>query len=162
MVHRRIPVLKLPYWMRSILSIPLGKLFVKQDGLIDRSDLGFDVDACVGDIVCKVFSPDLRVVDGKTRRTYETGYTGGHSVLVNPKGTISILSRTLLTVQRRRLEVFVHGEEDLLVIPLALNRSINNIVYGQPRTGIVIVDLNDYSRLKFIKILKTFKPDMSG
>ena len=162
MAKKKIPVLRLPKWMRSFLSIPLGKLYIKSKDLITKDDLGFNVNSCVGDIVCREFNSNIKVVDGKTRRSFETGYISGYSKVVNPRSTISLFSKTILPTSRKFMNVFIYGEEDLLVIPLGLNNSINNIVYGQPRTGIVVVDLNYYSRLKFIKILKTFKPDMSG
>jgi len=162
LVTRKIPVLKLPYWMRSVLSIPLGKLFIKSKDLVRKSDLWFNVDSCVGDIVCREFDSSVKIIDGKTRRSFETGYFEHYFKIVNPRSTISLSSKTILSIIKKPMNIFVYGEEDLLVIALGLNKSLNNIVYGQPRTGIVVVDLNYYSRLKFIKILKTFKPDMSG
>lgn len=159
---RRIPVLKLPYWMRSVLSIPQGRLFIKSKDLIKEKDLCFKIDSCIGDVVCSEFSSSVKIVDGRTRRSIEVGGFKRYSKIVNPRSTISLFSKTFLSTIRKPMNVFVDGEEDLLVIALGLNDSLNNIVYGQPGAGVVVVDLNYYSRLKFIKILKTFKPDMSG
>jgi len=147
--------------MRSTLSIPLGKLFIKTKDLVRKKDLCFNIDSCVGDIVCREFNSNIKIFDGKTRRSFETSYFKHHLKVVNPRSTISLFSKTILSTIKNPMNIFVDGEEDLLVIALGLNKFLNNIVYGQPRTGIVVVDLNYYSRLKFIKILKTFKPDMS-
>ncbi len=163
----KTPVLRVPEYIRSILSQPQGVLYRRRKGFVERCEVPVSPKACVGDVVCKIFDAEVKVVDGKTLRTRgeKLPSTTGYRIIrvVNPRSTISANARSLLTrPDIAGTIVVVGGEEDLLVIPLVYNEDVDTIVYGQPGEGVVVMKLNKYSRLRYIKMLKTFKPEMYG
>ncbi|MEM1627888.1 MAG: DUF359 domain-containing protein [Desulfurococcaceae archaeon] len=152
-----IPVFKLPPYVRESLSIPQGILYVTRTR--ERVISGLKADITIGDIVSQRHYSEIKVIDHKTRRktvehltTKET--TQIKSIVYNPAGSISIHSITISMTKVHN--IFVKGEEDLVVIPY-LKSSYNTILYGQPGSGIVAMKSN---RLLFLKILKASKPSI--
>ncbi|MCD6487999.1 MAG: DUF359 domain-containing protein [Desulfurococcales archaeon] len=155
----RIPVLLLPKWLRPSLSIPQGTLFIGKNiikGL--KSDIG------VGDIVSSTLKTSVKIIDFRTKRHIKDKYTIKDKycrsfIIMNPPGTISLSSTTLLTQQDMNKNIYiVIGEEDLLVLPLLKNKSWKKLFYGQPPMGVVRVVRTKYSSKRVLEILKTFKP----
>jgi uncharacterized protein (UPF0218 family) len=76
----------------------------------------------------------------------------------NPKGTIQkevweIIKRAI----KEEKNVFVEGEEDLLVIPSVLLAPKNSLViYGFPGKGICAILVNEKTKKKFKNLLKLF------
>ena len=77
--------------------------------------------------------------------------------VINPAGTIT--DEAYQTVGKAvnfpgRTKVLVDGEEDLLTLVAVLSAPDGSIVvYGQPRTGIVIVSVSEDTKKKFRKIV---------
>jgi len=130
----------------------------------------------VGDIVTYLFLSqkipiDLAIIDLKSHRK-PVNKKIRQSLLsvktkfrtVNEAGTINKkLVQTLrkaidqILVSALPQKVLVHGEEDLAVLPLILLSPLNSLIfYGQPKKGIVKVEVNEQTKLKAIRLLKRF------
>ncbi len=171
-------MLKLTEELRRFLSEPQGILYEgKGVDPISKvlSDFEFTILACVGDVVSyyalKVARPDVIVLDGRSVRRsigkdlleeieektmeYET------LVAENPAGHITedlvekLHVAVSIVAEGRRVRVFVKGEEDLSVIPLALMLPKGSlIVYGQPMRGVVAVSVDENKRREMFEIVE--------
>jgi uncharacterized protein (UPF0218 family) len=104
--------------------------------------------------------PDTVIVDNKIMRKpvaslkFDAEKTFN---VINPAGTIT--DEAYQTVGKAvnfngRTKVLVDGEEDLLTLVAVLSAPDGSIVvYGQPRTGIVIVSVSEDTKKKFRKIV---------
>jgi uncharacterized protein (UPF0218 family) len=148
---RHIPVLKMPEYLRTTLSMPQGTLYISSHGLVK----GITADYAVGDYVSMTLNYRINAIDYKTRRKRRVNakVDEENTIIINPPGTLSIMSKTMLKAKKISTYIVV-GEEDLLPVGIGLERK-GTIVYGQP--GIGVVKLVS-SRLKSQRILKTFKP----
>lgn len=119
----------------------------------------------VGDVVTSNLMnanilPDLCIVDGKTLRgKFKIKLkTEKNLKLKNPRGTISAKAWKVIRKaisSEVKVGIIVEGEEDLLTIPavlLAPNRAI--VIYGQPDTGVVVVNINEESKKHFRNLAK--------
>lgn len=144
-----IPVLRMPDNLRSSLRIPLSTLYVSP-GQIKN----LNAEYCVGDIVAKNQECKYMVIDGKTLRETHVRLEDRYKV-INPPGTLSL--NILTSIKNRDLKkLFVMGEEDLIVLGIGKEYK-TTIIYGQPNTGIVIINSNPYW---IINVIKAFKPDI--
>jgi uncharacterized protein (UPF0218 family) len=151
--------LNLPEFMRVELKKPLGKLLT---GLPDetlnllRRELKLKKPtyfAVVGDFTSKNIldaglEPDLVVVDNRVMRAEVPPLDLGERkkiTAINQAGTIDASAWSALgeaVILKSRVSVIVEGEEDLLVLPLISLTPIGSlIVYGQPREGMVVVEV---------------------
>ncbi|MGD2200411.1 MAG: DUF359 domain-containing protein [Candidatus Bathyarchaeota archaeon] len=114
--------------------------------------------AVVGDITSKNIlradlQPDLVVVDNRVMRVdiEPIDLQGRESIpSMNQAGTIDtgawVALREAITL-KSKASVIVEGEEDLLVLPLILMLPEGSlIVYGQPREGMVVVEVTTEMR----------------
>ena len=170
-------MLKLTEELRSILAKPQGKLY-EGTGTEPISKALSDFDhsllACVGDVVTyytlKITKPDVVVLDGRSiRKSLDKeivneieSETRDYDVLEaeNPAGHITedLVEKIILAIDRvmsgRRVRVFVRGEEDLAVMPLAIVLPKGSlIVYGQPKRGVVAVEVNEDRKYGMFELL---------
>jgi len=152
-------LLTLPEFMRSELKKPLGKLLTGHPNetinllkaeLTQNKPLYF---AVVGDFTSKNIlnaglEPDLVVVDNRVMRSEVPPLDlGGRQKITafNQAGTVDPSAWRALgeaVILKSRVSVIVEGEEDLLVLPLVSLTPIGSlIVYGQPREGMVVVEV---------------------
>ena len=105
--------------------------------------------------------PRVCVVDGRERRAQRKS-VGGDSALQNQQVLELKCSNPAGTISRRAVEVLVdavrysninpvrvivHGEEDLLTLPILILIPAGSVVlYGQPLKGIVIVEVDSNTR----------------
>ncbi len=138
-------------YLRNVLSKPLSTLYVSR-----RMIKGFHIDYSVGDLVSRNHSSLYRVVDGKImRKELDHRRAGEEVVIVNPPGTLSLNTFTMLKV-RGRYRYYVFGEEDLIV--LGIGREYRcRMIYGQPRSGVVVMGSDPYY---LVNIIKAFKLDI--
>lgn len=109
-------------------------------------------------------TPDVQIVDGKSMRKarpFPGGSYDAEMKVVNDPGMISEQAMSVMVEcyrGDRSTRIIVDGEEDLLVLP-AINLSpIGAIVlYGQPKEGIVMVEVNNKVKRKVQTILKEMK-----
>jgi uncharacterized protein (UPF0218 family) len=112
----------------------------------------------VGDY-CSVNLPsDVKIFDGKVKRKKIKKILSYSLKCENPKGTIQ--KEVWLIIKKAIKEnknVFVEGEEDLLVIPSVLLAPKNSlVVYGFPKKGICAIKVDQKMKKKIKNLLKLF------
>jgi len=153
--------LTLPVRMRTELKDPIGILLsgdpsdtVKMLALLldEKQPPMF---AVVGDFTAKNIldaglHPDIVVIDHRTMRVEVDPLEHGEKTVweaINPAGTITCEAYKILenaVILKREVSVIVDGEEDLLVLPLIMLMPMGSIIiYGQPRKGMVAVEVID-------------------
>ncbi|MFQ6051910.1 MAG: GTP-dependent dephospho-CoA kinase family protein [Candidatus Hydrothermarchaeota archaeon] len=92
--------------------------------------------------------PDLSIVDGKAERniTEAPDFDAINEECINPAGHIT--KDLWLSIERalkkdKPVRLFVVGEEDLAVVPAALLAEDACICYGQPKEGLVLVEVTE-------------------
>ena len=151
--------LNLPESMRAELKKPLGKLLTGPPSetvkllrrvLTQKKPPYF---AVVGDFTSKNvldagLEPDLIVVDNRVMRSEVPPVDLGERQKItafNQAGTVEPSAWSAIeeaVILKSRASVIVEGEEDLLVLPLISLTPIGSlIVYGQPREGMVVVEV---------------------
>jgi uncharacterized protein (UPF0218 family) len=167
--------LYLPEKMRKELKTPLGKLvkgpssktipFLEQE-IRKIKPVKF---AVVGDYssknILRSLEPDIIIIDQKINRKKVELLDQGNRYIIkteNEPGTINEKSWRILQkaiTLKSRTAVIVEGEEDLLVLPLISMMPLNSIiVYGQPREGIVIINVTNERKKwvnKFLSRMET-------
>lgn len=148
--HIYLPALALPAEFRDDLGKPQGTLIVHPErGVVH----GIKVDVAVGDIVSQNHLSIVSVVDFKTKREVKPSTRQEcHHLAVNPAGVVSINSITIADLASKGT-ICIIGEEDLLVVPF-LRHEGKRILYGQPNTGVVLVEAKRETSIKAFKILK--------
>lgn len=175
-------MLKLTEELRKILAEPQGKLY-EGEGVepIKRavSEFDFAILACVGDIVTyytikSQFKPDIIVIDGKSiRRSLDDAIvteideaTSDYESIKaeNPAGHITedlvekIFQAIELVKSGCKVRIFVNGEEDLAVMPLAIMLPKGSlIVYGQPKRGVVAIAVNREKKIEIFGLVRRMK-----
>ena len=154
-------ILFLPESMRAELKKPLGILLIGPNtrtvGLLREilDDKDPAIFAVVGDFTSKNIleaglDPDIVVVDNRVMRSEVPPVNMGDRrqfTSSNQAGTVDPSAwhalREAVTL-KSRVSVIVEGEEDLLVLPLISLTPIGSlIIYGQPREGMVVVEVTD-------------------
>jgi len=162
----------LPESLRPRLQRPLGKLFSNLSETLEHIRRIKPVRIItVGDIVTYEFlsagfKPDIAVVDltamrsptsKKINRLIES-FEANVIRVKNPAATITSELRRVLEIAKPPLKIIVEGEEDLATIPAVLASPYGSVVaYGQPKEGIVLVEVNEKKRREFQAILSKFK-----
>jgi len=121
-------------------------------------------DATTDRVFMAGITPDVQIVDGKSMRKlrpFPVGPYREERSVVNDPGGISKQAMSVMVESyrgNRPARIIVDGEEDLLALP-AINLSpIGAIVlYGQPKEGIVMVEVNSKVKQKVQAILKEMK-----
>ncbi len=128
----------------------------------------------VGDLVCYSImandvTPDICVIDGKTKRTYGVPEIreGGFSKVLetwNPPGHITDASVRVLREAVRALRdyqkvlVKVSGEEDLLALPLIMHSPEGGcVIMGMPGVGVGYVRVCRETRRRVKETLSKFR-----
>ena len=160
MSQRRITRV-LPLTMRSELKRPLGRLFKGSPTETIQQLIAFlkerepPLFAVVGDytaenILASSLEPDIVVVDHRVMRVTVDPLDHGLRRIINAKnaqGTVDAEAWYALeeaVTLKSEASVIVEGEEDLLVLPLISLMPLGSvIVYGQPREGMVVVEVTD-------------------
>jgi len=145
---KHLPVLKLPSFLRKILSTPMGKLLVSDKKLIRN----IEVDIAIGDIVSETTRNLLRRTISIRKQDIEKESFKA----INPPGTLSLNTRTITKCKKLKT-LYIIGEEDLTPLAFSFEYEDAIIAYGQPGVGLVILTSN---KINAIKVLKTFKPDI--
>jgi len=160
--------LRLPESLREYLRWPLGKL-VHGEAILPAIGGASPVvtvgDFCTLDLVARGRSPDLCVVDFKTKRQEDPELRDalqriGSVVMrvTNPAGTITpdawrVISEAFKSKERVRVEV--RGEEDLLaLVCIALAPSSAAVLYGLPSQGVVVVRPDEAAKSRALDVLR--------
>ena len=160
--------LRLPESLREYLRWPLGKL-VHGEAILPAIGGASPVvtvgDFCTLDLVARGRSPDLCLVDFKTKRQEDPELRDalqriGSVVMrvTNPAGTITpdawrVISEAFKSKERVRVEV--RGEEDLLaLVCIALAPSSAAVLYGLPSQGVVVVRPDEAAKSRAMDVLR--------
>ena len=165
-------MLSLPEDVRPLLKRPLGKLFSDKKAAFDHIRKLRPVRLItVGDHVTADFleagiRPDLAVVDflimrchaeEKIRKVID-GYQVPTRRVKNPPSKITKELQDILKSAVPPLKIIVEGEEDLAALPAVLTAPIGSVVaYGQPKEGIVLVEVTEGKKREVAGILKLFE-----
>ncbi|MBD3353074.1 MAG: DUF359 domain-containing protein [Candidatus Lokiarchaeota archaeon] len=181
---------------RKLLAKPIGNLLVGNiqenikkvpDYFKSQNDPNANHQIiCVGDVVSEAFINEdainshlkMCVVDGKTERD-EYKFRNINPVpnrlfMKNPAGTISgnVAHEFIRLLESdKKYFIMIDGEEDLLVIPIALYAQPNTfIIYGQPPvtslgndipSGLVILKVNEDIKRKINSIFTLFEKKLA-
>jgi len=116
----------------------------------------------VGDYCSLTLPSDIKIFDGRIKRKKinpPPSFGGGLLRCSNPRGTIQkevwqIIKKSL----KENKNVFVEGEEDLLVIPFVLLSEKNTaVVYGFPKKGVCLIEVSPLIKKDFKELLNKFK-----
>ena len=151
----------LPENLRPLLKKPLGLLILDSD--VTKSNISDNIpngafvitvgDATTEKMISFGLNPSLQIVDSlekRIKRDLPTGKTETILRCTNPAAeitdeSISIIRKALKMTGPVR--IVVDGEEDLLVLPVALYAPDNSVIlYGQPNEGLVLVHLTEEVR----------------
>jgi len=157
---RRV-TLSLPEDMRSELKTPLGRLLKGEpsETVLLFGEMLRELDppmfAVVGDFTAKNIldnglEPEIVVVDHRVMRVNVGPLDHGEREILrtrNRAGTVDSEAWSVLenaVTLNNMAMVIVEGEEDLLVLPLISLMPLGSlIVYGQPREGMVVVEVSE-------------------
>lgn len=112
----------------------------------------------VGDYCSFSLPSDIKIFDGKINRKKVRRLTKFSLSCSNPPGTIQkevwpIIKKAI----KSNKNVFVNGEEDLLVIPSVLLSAKNTaVVYGFPSKGVCLIEVSPRTKKTFKELLKKF------
>ena len=164
-------MLSLPESVRPLLKRPLGKLFSRQEEAFDyMRKLRPTRLITVGDYVTANFleagiKPDISIVDflimrfpvdKKTKKVIED-YRVPTKFVKNPPSKITKELENTVKNAVPPLKIVVEGEEDLATIPAILLAPLGSVVaYGQPKEGIVLVEVTKEKKREITDILKLF------
>jgi uncharacterized protein (UPF0218 family) len=119
---------------------------------------GFEKVITVGDYCSLVIPSHVKIFDGKVERKKVKNTLPYSLKCDNPAGTIqeqvwSVIEKAI----SEHKNVFVEGEEDLLVIPSVLLSEKNTaVIYGFVGKGVCIIEVSPEIKEQFKNILKKF------
>lgn len=154
------------------LKLPFGTFIKDLSSLKNKSPLLI----AVGDVTTKAlnylsFNNTISVVDFfvERKKTFssflELGFSGTETIFYvdNPRGTLTPqLFKTAQEIfvipnQQERMVIKINGEEDLAVLPLLLAAPLGYVIlYGQPRVGVVMVEVTEEQKEKAYNITNQF------
>jgi len=150
--------------LRKIWGIPiLGKkngVAKKFKGLVQKKK--FKKVITVGDYCSFNLSSDIKIFDGKIKRKkIKIPLKWGADFSLNCSNPPSTIQKEVWPIIKKAIKenknVFVEGEEDLLVIPSVLLSEKNSVVvYGFPGKGICLIEVSPKIKKVFKEILKKF------
>ncbi len=160
--------LRLPDSLREFLRWPMGPLVhgaAVLPAIGNASPVVTVGDFCTLDLVARGRSPDICLVDFKTKRQEDPELRDalqrvGSKVLrlTNPAATIMpdawrVVSEAFKADERVRVEV--RGEEDLLaLVCIALAPESAAVLYGLPSQGVVVVKADPAAKAKVRDVLR--------
>lgn len=147
--------------LRKIWGMPI---FGKEKEVIEKykkiiKEKGFKKIITVGDHCSSTLPSDVKIFDGKIKRKKVKVLLPFSLSCSNPAGTIQagvwpIIKQAI----KENKNVFVEGEEDLLVVPAVLLSEENNaVVYGFPDKGVCLIPVHSEIKRTFKELLKKFK-----
>jgi uncharacterized protein (UPF0218 family) len=112
----------------------------------------------VGDHCSATLPSDVKIFDGKVERKDVENILPHSLTCINPAGSIQsdvwpLIQEAINTNQN----IFVKGEEDLLVIPaVLLSKSGFAVIYGFPGKGVCLIEVSDIIKKDFQRLLDKF------
>ena len=163
-----VATLRLPDSLRDYLRWPMGPVVHGENVLptIGRASPVVTVgDFCTLDLLARGRTPDVCVVDFKTKRQEDPELREALQRidakvfrLTNPTATITpdawrVVSEAFKSKERVRVEV--RGEEDLLaLVCIALAPPSAAVLYGLPSQGVVVVRADEAAKSRVLDVLR--------
>lgn len=153
--------MRLPESLRPQLKKPFGLLIrdseVTKSGISDKIPKDAFVitvgDATTEKMLSFGFNPSLQIVDALEKRNKRELPAGNaKTVLTCTNPAAEITDESISTIRKALkmpfpVRIIVNGEEDLLVLPVAVYAPDNSVIlYGQPNEGLVLVRLTEEVR----------------
>lgn len=172
---------KLPERLRSKLKAPLGQLVKGPlpkpyfDSLKKFKSAPYLI--TVGDVVTENviklgIKPDVAIYDHKTERKVYNPEVNSNAVILTANNPPATITKALLNAIKKSIELAkrgkgVHikicGEEDLAAIPAVIYAPAGSLViYGQPKEGIVLINVTPETKLRFAKLLREMEVVKDG
>lgn len=146
--------------LRKIWGIPLfnGKKEVLKKFQQFVKKRRFKKIITVGDYCSLVLPSDIKIFDGKIKRMKVKKLPKFSLYCSNPPGTIQKETWPVIKKAIKNKEnVFIKGEEDLLVIPSVLLSEKNTaVIYGFPDKGVCLIEVSPRVKKTFKELLKKF------
>jgi len=150
--------------LRKIWGVPLfngeKKVLKKFQRLCQKKR--FKKVITVGDYCSLNLSSDIKIFDGRIKRRkikIPLGWReGGVLSCRNPAGTIQkevwpVIKKAI----KNKENIFIDGEEDLLVIPcVLLSKKKTAVIYGLVDKGVCIIEVSPETQKDFKELLKKF------
>ncbi len=164
--------MKLPDSLRDQLKIPLG--FLLPDDQVNKENIEKHLSdnsyiITVGDRTTEKMIdfgliPSLQIIDGVEKREQREPPKLEGTVELNANNPAAQITSQSIDMIKQSftlqspVRLMIHGEEDLLVIPVCIFAPENSIVlYGQPNEGLVIVKVTPEIRNKTQRLLDLMK-----
>ncbi len=164
--------MKLPDSLRDQLKIPLG--FLLPDDQVNKENIKKHLSdnsyiITVGDRTTEKMIdfgliPSLQIIDGVEKREQREPPKLEGTVELNANNPAAQITSQSIDMIKQSftlqspVRLMIHGEEDLLVIPVCIFAPENSIVlYGQPNEGLVIVKVTPEIRNKTQRLLDLMK-----
>lgn len=113
----------------------------------------------VGDYCSLTLPSDIKIFDGKIKRVKIKKIPKSSLCCSNPPGTIQkevwpVLKKAI----KNKENVFINGEEDLLVIPcVLLAEKKTAVIYGFPEKGVCLIEVSPKTKRDLKELLKKFQ-----
>jgi uncharacterized protein (UPF0218 family) len=154
----------LPEKLRPALKKPWGRLFngkrkeVKKrvEEWLKRKN--FKKIICVGDLVSKDFVATTKIFDGKIQRKKVKILFNFSFKVKNQKGTIQkeVWEKIKKAIIKNK-NLFIEGEEDLMVIPaVLLAPKASVVIFGLPKKGVCAIEVSKKMKERIKGLLKKF------
>jgi uncharacterized protein (UPF0218 family) len=146
--------------LRKIWGIPIfgkkNEVKEKFEKLLKKGN--FKKVITVGDYCAINLPSNVKIFDGRVKRRKIKKILSYSLKCKNPRGTIQKeVWKIIKKAIKENKNVFVEGEEDLLVIPAVLLAPKNSlVVYGFLKRGICAIKVNQKMKRKIKKLLKLF------
>ncbi len=151
---------KLKPELRKIWGLPLfnGKKGVLKKFQQFAKKRKFKKIITVGDYCSLVLPSDIKIFDGKIKRVRVKKLPKFSLRFINPPGTIQKKAWPVIKKAIKNKEnIFIDGEEDLLVIPAVLLSGKNTaVIYGFPGKGVCLIEVSPRVKKTFKELLKKF------
>jgi uncharacterized protein (UPF0218 family) len=163
--------LLLPAELRQELREPLGEIMPGKMaiGALKNGEKLFTIgDQCTLTFVEENIIPDVFIVDYQIKREpvpeLESKFESVSEVTTEVRNPAGMITKGLWTAisdslpLKKKVRIVVDGEEDLATLPcIVLAENGSQVAYGLPDQGLVLVDVDDYSKEHVRRILERMR-----
>jgi len=146
--------------LRKIWGFPIfgrkEEIAQKYENLIKKKK--YQTIISIGDCCSLNLYSDVKIFDGRIRRKKIKNIPRFHFKVKNPPGLIKkeVWPKIEKAIKEKK-NIFVEGEEDLLVMPaILLSKKNTAIVYGFPQKGICLIEISPSIKKEIRELFKKF------
>ncbi|PWR75664.1 GTP-dependent dephospho-CoA kinase family protein [Methanospirillum stamsii] len=161
----------LPDKHRHLFKEPFGTLFYSFDELLPylpKTGVFSVGDVVTANLLKAGRPPDVAIIDGHTMRNPYPGVEIPHyyqMMVQNPPGglTDELIQAICIAAKKPGTFIQVEGEEDLAVVPLAMQAPKGTVIlYGQPGEGVVMLLVTDETKMRAHDLFNCFEEGESS